>query len=123
MEDHDQERTSFKDLPVYVWHSKQDGKDEYAKFAKQFKIAIKNLRYLLEPGAVERKLGQDPGPMPVQMNLRSIWREDKRAYDSRLAKIEDNFATALSALVSQVSIPAYACTVCVGLCELSSECA
>ena len=100
MEDHDQERTSFKDLPVYVWHNKQEGKDEYAKFAKQFKIAIKNLRYLLEPGAVERKLGQDPGPMPVQMNLRSIWREDKRAYDSRLAKIEDNFATALSALES-----------------------
>ena len=25
--------------------------------------------------------------------------------------------------LSQVSIPAYACTVCVGLCELSSECA
>ena len=55
MEDQDQERTSFTDLPVYVGKNKQQGKDEYAKFAKQFKIAIKNLRYLLEPGAVERR--------------------------------------------------------------------
>ena len=85
---------------MYVWHNKQEGKEEYAKFAKQFKIAIKNLRYLLEAGAVERKLGEDPGPMPAQMALRSLWREDKKAYDARLAKVEDNFATALSALES-----------------------
>lgn len=100
MEDQDQERTSFKDLPVYVWKNKQQGKDEYAKFAKQFKIAIKNLRYLLEPGAVDRKIGQDPGPMPAQANLRREWREDKKAYDARLAKVEDHFTTALSALES-----------------------
>ena len=100
MEDQDQERTSFKDLPVYVWKNKQQGKDEYAKFAKQFKIAIKNLRYLLEPGAVDRKIGQDPGPMPAQANLRREGGEDKKAYDARLAKVEDHFTTALSALES-----------------------
>ena len=100
MEEHDNERTSLKDLPIYVWHNKQEGKEEYAKFAKQFKIALKHLRYLLEPGAVQRRLGPDPGPMPQQAALRREWREDKKAYDAKVAKVEDHFAAALSALES-----------------------
>ena len=100
MEDQDNERTSLKDLPIYVWHNKQEGKEEYAKFAKQFKIALKHLRYLLEPGAVQRRLGPDPGPMPQQAALRREWREDKKAFDAKVAKVEDHFAAALSALES-----------------------
>ena len=42
-----------KDLPVYSWHNKQEGKDQYARFVKEFISSIKHLRYLLEPGAVQ----------------------------------------------------------------------
>ena len=100
MEDQDYERANLKDLPLYVWHNKQEGKEEYAKFAKQFKLALKHLRYLLEPGAVQRRLGPDPGPAPQQVALRREWREDKKTYDAKAAKVEEHFAAALSALES-----------------------
>ena len=83
MEDQSDERANLKDLPLYVWHNKQEGKEEYAKFAKQFKLALKHLRYLLEPGAVQRRLGPDPGPAPQQAALRREWREDKKTKPQR----------------------------------------
>ena len=52
MEGQDNGGVSIKDLPIYSWHNKEEGKEEYARFAKQFKIHLKHLRYLLEPGGV-----------------------------------------------------------------------
>ena len=100
MEDQDNERANLKDLPLYVWHNKQEGQEGYAKFAKQFKLALKHLRYLLEPGAFQRKLGPDPGPATQQAALRREWREDKKTHDAKAAKVEEHFAAALSALES-----------------------
>ena len=89
-----------KDLPVYSWHNKQEGKDQYARFVKEFISAIKHLRYLLEPGAVQRRLGEHPGPQPQQAALRRDWKEDMRRYEAKLTKIDEHFATALGALES-----------------------
>ena len=61
-------------------------------------VSLKHLRYILEPGGVERKLGPHPGPAPAQAAARREWREDKNRYDGKLAKIEDHFTSALSAL-------------------------
>ena len=91
---------TIKDLVVYHWHTKEEGKEEYARFTKQFKLSLKHLCYILEPGGVERKLGPHPGPAPAQAAARREWREDKNRYDSKLAKIEEHFAAALSALES-----------------------
>ena len=34
-----QESNNTKDLPIYHWHNKEEeGKEEYARFAKQFKL-------------------------------------------------------------------------------------
>ena len=99
----DQEATDRfvpKDLPVYSWNNKQEGKDQYARFVKEFTSAIKHLRYLLEPGAVQRRLGEHPGPEPQQAALRREWREDMRSYKGKLNKIDEHFATALGALES-----------------------
>ena len=89
-----------KDLPVYSWHNKQEGKDQYARFVKEFISSIKHLRYLLEPGAVQRRLGEHPGPQPQQAALRRDWKEDMRRYEAKLIKIDEHFATALGALES-----------------------
>ena len=89
-----------KDLPVYSWHNKQEGKDQYARFVKEFISSIKHLRYLLEPGAVQRRLGEHPGPQPQQAALRRDWKEDMRRYEAKLTKIDEHFATALGALES-----------------------
>ena len=47
----DQEATDRfvpKDLPVYSWNNTQEGKDQYARFVKEFTRTIKHLRYLLD---------------------------------------------------------------------------
>ena len=100
METDSTDRFVPKDLPVYSWHNKQEGKDQYARFVKEFISSIKHLRYLLEPGAVQRRLGEHPGAQPLNANLRKEWREDMRAYQTRLQKIDEHFATALGALES-----------------------
>ena len=89
---------TIKDLPVYHWHNKEEGKEEYARFAKQFKSALKHIRYILEPGGVQRRLGPAPGPAPAQAAARREWREDFNRYKKELSQVEDHFAAALSAL-------------------------
>ena len=37
------------------------------RFVKEFISSIKHLRYLLEPGAVQRRLGEHPGAQPLNM--------------------------------------------------------
>ena len=98
--DHDDgARSSTKEIPVYSWHNKQEGKEEYAKFSKEFSIHIKQLRYLLDPAAVTRRLGPAPAPNPpANAVLRKEWREDRIRYENRLIKIDSDFAEALSAL-------------------------
>ena len=70
MDNESADRFVPKDFPIYTWNSEQDGKDQYARFASEFISSIKHLRYLLEPGAVERRLGDHPGPQPAQAALR-----------------------------------------------------
>ena len=98
MDDQDHKGVSLKDLPIYQWRNKEEGKEEYARFAKQFKSALKHIRYILEPGGVLRRLGPDPGPPPAQAAARREWREDVNHYRKELKQVEDHFATAISAL-------------------------
>ena len=94
------DRVTVKEMKVYHWHNKQEGKDAYTQFAKEWEIGVKHLRYLLDPAAVERARGKDPGPAPTNAKARREWREDMKAYESRVAKIEEHFTAALSALES-----------------------
>ena len=98
MDNQDSRSVSIKDLPVYHWHNKEEGKEEYARFAKQFKSALKHIRYILEPGGVQRRLGPAPGPPPAQLAARREWREDTIRYKAETTKVEEHFAAALSAL-------------------------
>ena len=53
--DHDDNgRANLRDVPVYSWHNKQEGKEDNAK----------QLRYLLDPAAVTRRLGDAPAVNP-----------------------------------------------------------
>ena len=97
--DHDGERASVKEIPTYSWFNKQEGKEEYAKFSKEFSIHLKQLRYLLDPAAIVRRLGVAPAAIPpVNAQLRKEWREDRIRYENRQLKIDSDFAEALSAL-------------------------
>ena len=78
MDNESADRFVPKDINVYTWNNKQEGKDQYARFVSDFTSSIKHLRYLLEPGAVQRRLGDHPGPQPVQVALRREWKEDMR---------------------------------------------
>ena len=89
---------TIKNSVIYHWNTKEEGKEEYARFSKQFKLSLKHLRYLMEPGGVQRKLGPDPGPAPAQAAARREWREDKARYDAKVAKVDEHFTAALSAL-------------------------
>ena len=100
MDNQDNNNISIKDLPIYHWHNKEEGKEEYARFAKQFKLSLKHLRYLLEPGGVLRRLGPHPGPAPAVAAARRDWRDDMIRYEAKIAKVEEHFAAALSALES-----------------------
>ena len=98
MDNQENNNISIKDLPIYRWHNKEEGQEEYACFAKQFKLSFKHLRYLLEPGGVQRRLGSHPGPAPALAAARRDWREDTICYEGTVAKVEERFAAALSAL-------------------------
>ena len=100
MDQDNESRLSNKEIPVYSWHTKEEGKAQYAQFAEMFISAIKHLRYLLEPGAVARRLGQHPGPAPAGAAQRRDWRDEMTRYECRLTKIDEHFAAALSALES-----------------------
>ena len=79
MDNQDSDRATVKDLPIYLWHNKQEGKDQYARFAKQFEIGIKH-RYLLDPVAVQRNIGEHPGPAPAAAAAHREWRDDMKEY-------------------------------------------
>ena len=85
------------DLVVYHLHTKEEGKEEYVRFTKTFKLSLKHMRYILEPGGVERKLGPHPGPAPA---ARREWREEKARYDTKAGRIDDHFTAVFSALES-----------------------
>ena len=86
-------------MPVYTWHNQQEGKEEYAKFSKEFGIRLKQLRYVLDPATVARRLGPPPVlDPPANARLRKEWREDKIRYEGRQNKIDSDFSEALSAL-------------------------
>ena len=59
MDNQESNGVSIKDSPVYHWHDKEEGKEEYARFAKQFKLSLKQLRYVLEPGGVQRGVQEE----------------------------------------------------------------
>ena len=84
--------------PVFHWHTKEEGKRDYAKFAKEFTSAACKLRYILEIGGVESIMGRHPGPRPVRATRRKEWREDMREYEKRSRKVEEDCAAALSLL-------------------------
>lgn len=96
----DESNTDIKNVSVYHWHNKTEGKEQYARFKKEFIATLKHLRYLLEPGGVQLRLGPEPGPPPAQAALRKEWREDKFRYDTKKEKIDEHFAKALGALES-----------------------
>ena len=98
MDNESADRFVPKDINVYTWNNKQEGKDQYARFVSDFTSSIKHLRYLLEPGAVQRRLGDHPGPQPVQVALRREWKEDMRDYQRKVNKVDEHFATALGTL-------------------------
>ena len=100
MDNQDNNNISIKDLPIYHWHNKEEGKEEYARFVKQFKLSLKHLRYLLYPDGVLRRLGRHPGPAPALAAARRDWRDDMTRYEAKIAKVEEHFAAALSALES-----------------------
>ena len=43
MDNQESNNISINDLPIYHWHNKEEGKEEYARFAKQFKLSLKHL--------------------------------------------------------------------------------
>ena len=90
----------MKERTLRIYPSTSGTTSKRARRSTQFKLALKHLRYLLEPGAVQRRLGPDPGPAPQQAALRREWREDKKTFDAKAAKVEEHFAAALSALES-----------------------
>ena len=100
MDQDNETRISIKEIPVYSWHTKEEGKVQYAQFAKTFVSTLKQLRYLLEPGAVARRLGVHPGPAPANAAQRRIWEDRMNRYEGKLTKIDEHFAAALSALES-----------------------
>ena len=100
MDNEHRDQVTARATRVYNWNNKQDGKDEYTEFASEWEIGVKQYRYLLDPAAVERTRGENPGPAPVGANARREWREDKNQYDRRVRKIEEHFMAALSLLAS-----------------------
>ena len=92
-------KIQLKDIPSYHWPTKEEGKDQYAKFAKDFLGTLKQLRFLLEPGGIERFLGRDPGRRPAAAGPdRQEWVTRSMAYESKQDKLEMHAATALGAL-------------------------
>ena len=91
-------RLSTKQAPTYVWHTKEEGKKEYAKFVKEYTSTACKLRYILEPGGVECFMGRHPGPRPSRASRSKEWREDMREYDKRARRVEEDCAAALSLL-------------------------
>ena len=95
----EENKISLKDIPSYHWPTKEEGKEQYAKFSKDFLGTLKNLRFLLEPGGIERFLGREPGRRPAAAGPdRQEWLTRSMAYETKRDKLEMHAATALGAL-------------------------
>ena len=95
----EENKISLKDIPSYRWPTKEEGKEQYAKFSKDFLGTLKNLRFLLEPGGIERFLGREPGRRPAAAGPdRQEWLTRSMAYETKQDKLEIHAATALGAL-------------------------
>ena len=95
----EENKISLKDIPSYHWPTKEEGKEQYAKFSKDFLGTLKNLRFLLEPGGIERFLGREPGRRPAAAGPdRQEWLTRSMAYESKRDKLEMHAASALGAL-------------------------
>ena len=95
----EENKISLKDIPSYHSPTKEEGKEQYAKFSKDFSGKLKNLRFLLEPGGIERFLGREPGRRPAAAGPdRQEWLTRSMAYETKQDKLEMHAATALGAL-------------------------
>ena len=50
----DEDKLSMKDIPSYHWPTKEEGKAQYPKFAKDFQGTLKGLRIVVEPGGMSQ---------------------------------------------------------------------
>ena len=91
-------KIAIKDIPVYHWATKEEGKEQYAKFAKEFLATIKSLRFILEDGGIERFLGRIPGNRPVNAAERSEWLQRTIQFETKTDKLEMHCANALGVL-------------------------
>ena len=91
-------KLSLKDIPIYHWPTKEEGKEQYSKFSKEFLATLKNLRFILEPGGIERFLGNNPGRRPAAQADRQEWLTRTMHYEGKVDKLEMHCATALGAL-------------------------
>ena len=86
----DEDKLSMKDIPSYHWPTKEEGKAQYPKFAKDFQGPLKRLRIVVEPGGIDRFLGLPSG--------RAEWLARTNTCTTKLDKVEMYCATALGAL-------------------------
>ena len=94
----DEDKLSMKDIPSYHWPTKEEGKAQYPKFAKDFQGTLKGLRIVVEPGGIDRFLGLPPGRRPNNADERAEWLARTNTYTTKLDKVEMYCATALGAL-------------------------
>ena len=94
----DEDKISTKDIPSYHWPTKEEGKAQYPKFAKDFQGTLKGLRIVVEPGGIDRYLGLPPGRRPNNADERAEWLARTNTYQTKLDKVEMYCATALGVL-------------------------
>ena len=94
----EEDKISAKDIPSYHWPTKEEGKAQYPKFAKDFQGTLKGLRIVVEPGGIDRYLGPLPGRRPNNADERAEWLAKSNNYQTKLDKVEMFCATALGVL-------------------------
>ena len=94
----DGNKISMKDITVYHWKTPEEGKAQYPKFVKDFQSTLKAMRIVVEPGGIERFLGDAPGPRPRDAADRAEWIHKCDQYQKKKDKIEDYCTTALGVL-------------------------
>ena len=94
----EEDKISAKDIPSYHWPTKEEGKAQYPKFAKDFQGTLKGLRIVVDPGGIDRYLGPPPGRRPNNADERAEWLAKSNNYQTKLDKVEMFCATALGVL-------------------------
>ena len=89
----EEDKISTKDIPSYHWPTKEKGKAQYPKFAKDFQGTLKDLRIVVEPGGIDRYLGPPPGRRPNNADERAEWLVKSNNYQNKLDKVEMFCAT------------------------------